>query len=63
MAHVYRQMDAGKIPTQDGTRRVYVLAEIGKIITVAEIEKRLEEFEEKQGLPARRAFGQQPRLN
>jgi hypothetical protein len=47
MAHVYREMDAGRIKTQDATRRVYVLDAIGKVITVAELEKRLAELEER----------------
>lgn len=49
MAHVYRRMDNGEIPSQDASRRVYVLGEIGKIITVAEIEKRLADLEGRQG--------------
>lgn len=62
MAHVYREMEAGLIETQDGTRRVYVLAEIGKVITVAEIERRLTELEGRQDHKPR-PFGQPARLN
>ena len=32
MAKVYRDMKLQKIPTHDGTRLVYVLAQIGKMI-------------------------------
>lgn len=45
MAHVYRELDAGRMQAQDATRRVYVLDAIGKIITVAEIERRIVELE------------------
>ena len=48
MAHVYREMDAGTIEHADGTKRVYVLDTIAKVITVAEIERRLEELEARQ---------------
>lgn len=58
MALVYRRMDANEIPAQDATRRVYVLGEIGKIITVAEIERRLNELEEQQA--GNRTIGVQP---
>jgi hypothetical protein len=49
MAYVYREMDAGRIVAADASRRVYVLGEIGKIITVAEIERRIGELEERHG--------------
>lgn len=48
MAHVYRELDSGRMASQDATRRVYVLDAIGKIITVAEIEQRLGELEAQQ---------------
>lgn len=41
MALVYRQMRAGAIESQDGTRYVYVLSQIGKMIEIDEIERRL----------------------
>jgi hypothetical protein len=63
MAHVYREMDAGEMEAAEGTKRVYVLDAIGKIITVAEIERRLAELEEKQNALPGRTFGQQARLN
>ena len=50
MAHVYREMDGGKIETQDGTRRTYVLRQIADVITIADIERRLVELEERQKL-------------
>jgi hypothetical protein len=45
MARVYRDMRSGRIESQDGTRLVYVLAQIGKIIEAVEIEKRVEALE------------------
>jgi hypothetical protein len=48
LAHVYRQMDAGHIETQDGTRRAYVLKMIADVITLADLEKRIAELEERQ---------------
>lgn len=58
MAYVYRQMDAGKIEPQNGTRRVYVLDRIKDVIELAEFERRIAELEAKAGLtgllPSRR---------
>jgi len=45
MARVYRDMKAGIIETSDGTKLVYVLGQIGKMIEVHEIEKRIELLE------------------
>lgn len=41
MAKVYRAMKGGKIETSDGTKLVYVLGQIGKMIEVHDIEQRL----------------------
>jgi hypothetical protein len=40
-------MKSQKIPTSDGTRLVYVLAQIGKMIELHEIEKRVDKLEGK----------------
>lgn len=45
MAKVYRDMKSQKIPTHDGTRLVYVLGQIGKMIELHDIEKRIELLE------------------
>ena len=45
MAKVYRDMKSQKIPTHDGTRLVYVLSQIGKMIELHDIEKRIELLE------------------
>ena len=37
MAKVYRDMKLGKLPTQDGTRYVYVLSQIGRVIETDQI--------------------------
>jgi hypothetical protein len=46
MAKVYRDIKLQKIPTQDGTRLVYVLAQIGKMIELHDLEKRVNLLEE-----------------
>jgi len=45
LAHVYRQIDSGAIPSQEGTRRAYVLKTIAEIITLSELERRVEQLE------------------
>lgn len=41
MSRVYRDMRGGKIEAQDGTRLVYVLAELGKMFERCELEARI----------------------
>jgi hypothetical protein len=50
MAAVYRKIDCGAIEAAEGTKLVYVLRQIGDIIEMAEIEKRIEAIEERQAL-------------
>lgn len=58
LAHIYRQMDAGKIESQDGTRRAYVLRQIHDVIVSAELERRIQELEDRQTAPGQpRALG------
>lgn len=45
MARVYREMRNNVIDAQQGTRLVYVLSAIGKLIEIHEIEKRIELLE------------------
>lgn len=47
MAKVYRHMKLQKILTHDGTRLVYVLVQIGKMIELHDLEKRVNVLEEK----------------
>lgn len=48
LAYLYRQIGAGKITSQDGARCAYILRQIADVLTVAEIERRLEQLEERQ---------------
>jgi hypothetical protein len=45
MASVYRSMRSGSVETSDGTKLVYVLGQIGKMIVDHEFEKRVEALE------------------
>jgi len=48
MARVYREMRGNVIESQQGTRLVYVLSQIGKLIELHEIERRLTALEDRQ---------------
>lgn len=45
MAQVYRRMEAGDIEASDGTKLAFVLSQIGRLIEVHEVERRLELLE------------------
>lgn len=45
MARVYREMRDCRIEAQQGTRLVYVLSQIGKLIELHEIERRIAALE------------------
>ena len=45
MAKVYREMRTNKMEGQQGSRLVYVLSQIGKLIEMSEIEQRISELE------------------
>jgi len=45
MAKVYKDMRRGSVPSQDGTRLVYVLGELRKVFEACELEKRIEALE------------------
>lgn len=62
LAAVYRQMDAGNIGTQDGTRRAYILKTIHDVIVSAELERRIVELEEQRAgaIPGRRTLQHHP---
>lgn len=47
MARVYREMRGNVIEAQQGTRLVYVLATIGKLIELHELEYRIQDLEGK----------------
>lgn len=46
MARVYREMRANQVEAAIGTKLVYVLSSIGKLIEIHEIEKRIIKLEE-----------------
>ena len=48
MARVYRMVDDGELKSQEGTRRVYILRQIGDIISMHELERRIQELEDRQ---------------
>lgn len=56
LAALYRKMDSGEIESTDGSKRAYVLKTIADVITVGEIERRIDELE------GRIAPGGQPQL-
>ena len=56
LAAVYRKMDGGEIESQDGTRRAYVLKTIHDVIVSAELERRIQDLEDRQGLPGTRSL-------
>ena len=47
MARVYREMESGHRDTQDGSRLVYVLTQIAKVLELTEIERRIGLLEDK----------------
>jgi hypothetical protein len=49
LAHVYRKMDAGELEGAEGTKRAYVLRQIHDVIVSAELERRIQELEDRQG--------------
>ena len=49
MGKVYREMRSGDLDSQTGSRLVYVLGEIRKLIELADLEKRIEQLERTKG--------------
>lgn len=47
MASVYRGMRSGSIETSDGSRLVYVLTQVGKMIEMHDLELKIKLLEEK----------------
>ena len=45
LSRVYREMRAGTLPSQQGTRLTYVLGEIGKLLALTRLEARIEALE------------------
>ena len=49
MSRVYRDMESGKRDSQDGSRLVYVLTQIAKVLELTEIERRVDVLENRHG--------------
>jgi hypothetical protein len=49
MARIYREMEARKRDSQEGSRLVYVLTQITRVLELTEIEGRLAALEERRG--------------
>jgi len=47
ISRVYREMEGGKRDTQDGSRLVYVLTQIARVLELTEIERRLIRLEDR----------------
>jgi hypothetical protein len=47
MSRVYRDVESGKRDSQEGSRLVYVLTAIAKVLELTEIERRLTDLEER----------------
>lgn len=50
MANVYREVDGGRVESQDGSRRVYILRQIADVLINAELERRVAELEQRAGI-------------
>lgn len=49
MARVYRDMRRGKLDVADGAKLAYVLSQLGKLIELGELERRLTALENHSG--------------
>jgi len=45
LARVYRLVKAGCLPSEEGSKRAYILVQLGKVIEAADLERRLELLE------------------
>lgn len=45
MARVYRAVDRGDYDSGEGSRRVFMLAQIGKLVELSDLERRVETLE------------------
>ena len=48
LAALYRKIDAGEIESSDGSRRAYVLRTLADIIEAADLERRIQELEDRR---------------
>jgi hypothetical protein len=49
MARIYRDAESGKRDTQDCSKLVYILGQIGKVLELTEIERRIDLLEARDG--------------
>jgi hypothetical protein len=52
LGRLYRSVKAGDLPSDEGSRRAFILNTLGRIIEAADLERRLEILEKQQLLPA-----------
>ena len=48
MRRVYLMVDAGTLPEESGTKRIYMLKSIGEVVAAADFEQRVQQLEESQ---------------
>ncbi len=41
LARLYRQVDSGALPSSEGTRRAYLLSQLGRTLEAADLERRV----------------------
>jgi hypothetical protein len=46
LARVYRRVKAGELPSEEGSKRAYILSTLGKIIEAADLERRIAVLEQ-----------------
>ena len=63
MAAVYRQVKAGRLEDNAGSKRVFMLRQIADVIVNAELERRLQDLEERHALRLNGSERQTRRLN
>lgn len=51
LARVYRRVKAGELPSEEGSKRAYILSTLGKIIEAADLERRIAALEQERSLP------------
>ena len=49
MARIYRDAESGKRDTAEASKLVYILGQIGKVLELTEIERRLTVLEDRHG--------------
>jgi hypothetical protein len=59
LGRVYRAMKSGEILHEDGTNRAFVLGQLGKVIEMADLERRIDELERQRAKLLPGAIGQQ----